>query len=351
MPASWLASPNISAPRPLQVNTRAPAASWPERRSDRSSPAVAASRTWNWTTAPTGTSAATASEPASRSAPSRPRMRKSPRPKSNVCSSTTITAQQSLGGERPLDRVERGHGFHEAVEGGTDASSRITWRSALVTVKGCPIGRQPCETTVAGDTDGSSRRPTAPCETTRDPTSRRLPPGPRAAEAMPPITGQARIDGADHGQQVLDRGRERVRHQHERSGALQFVQGETVEPPTLLGGLGGDVQRGGAPAEPGGPERDARALLHAAPSGQDAPGSGADQHIGVEDGLHGRGHVLERAGAITGHEQDRYVRRPTEALTDIAHDLADRAGGDRMLGQRRGEGHVSLRRRRAVAAA
>ena len=111
------------------------------------------------------------------------------------------------------------------------------------------------------------------------------------------------------------------------------------------------MQRGDAAAEAGGPERDTRALLDAAPSGQDAPGSGADQRIGVEDGLHGRGHVLERAGAITGHEQDRYVRRPTQALTDIAHDLADRTGGDRVLGQRRGERHVSLRRHRAVAAA
>ena len=48
-----------------------------------------------------------------------------------------------------------------------------------VTVKGWPIGRQPCETTVDGVAAPSSTSPTAPCVATRPPMTSRLPPGPR----------------------------------------------------------------------------------------------------------------------------------------------------------------------------
>ena len=84
-PASWSGSENSRDPRPLQVNSSAPAARRPPRAVDsrsrvrrRSSSAESASRTWNCTVRPTSTPSPTAMAPESGSAPATPRIRKSP---------------------------------------------------------------------------------------------------------------------------------------------------------------------------------------------------------------------------------------------------------------------------------
>ena len=59
-------------------------------------------------------------------------------------------------------------------------------RSARVTVRGCPIGRQPCETTDRTGTSSESNTATAPRLVTRASHMRRLPPGPVADDAIPP---------------------------------------------------------------------------------------------------------------------------------------------------------------------
>ena len=65
----------------------------------------------------------------------------------------------------------------------------MMFRSALVTTKGRPIGRQPCETTVRSRTGPLTWKATAPSANVCGPKSRRLSPGSAAPLAMPPTTG------------------------------------------------------------------------------------------------------------------------------------------------------------------
>src|SRR4051794_20673993 len=61
-------------------------------------------------------------------------------------------------------------------------------RSDLVTIIGSPTGRHPCDTSGTTTRSGSSTTPTAPSSYTRSSSTSRFPPGPRAADARPPIT-------------------------------------------------------------------------------------------------------------------------------------------------------------------
>src|SRR5688500_14739141 len=65
----------------------------------------------------------------------------------------------------------------------------MTLRSAFVTTYGLPMERHPCDTTERTRTPGPSQAPTAPDVVTRSSSTSRLPPGPRAADAMPPYPG------------------------------------------------------------------------------------------------------------------------------------------------------------------
>lgn len=84
--ASWSATPNIRRPRALHVNNSAPtgrpgsSAAARSTEARRSVEAPAASRTWNCTVAPTSTTSPTWIAPVEGSAPSKPRMMKSPGP-------------------------------------------------------------------------------------------------------------------------------------------------------------------------------------------------------------------------------------------------------------------------------
>ena len=60
-----------------------------------------------------------------------------------------------------------------------------------------------------------------------------------------------------------------------------------------------------------------------------------------QDGLHGPDDVLERAGHRRGGEEHGEVGLRRHDLEDLAQRLAGRLGGDRVLGEGGGEGHVS----------
>jgi hypothetical protein len=194
-PASWSGSVNIRDPRPLQVNSRAPAAgrpprtvfSWARMRR-RSSSAEWASRTWNCTVWPTSTSSPTAMAPDSESAPRMPRTRKSPWPGSSAWYSLMTRPRCAPWASSSLSRSGSVvASCCRRVSGGRPPSSRIRWPSARVTVYGSPSGRQPWAT--RGCTSARARwAPTAPLERTWPSRNslvsrRRSPP-----LAMPPMT-------------------------------------------------------------------------------------------------------------------------------------------------------------------
>ena len=95
------------------------------------------------------------------------------------------------------------------------------------------------------------------------------------------------------------------------------------------------------PGEPPGPQGDAGPLLDPVTTGQDAAGRGADERLGIEQGLHRGGHVLERAHVVAGHEEDGDVGPvAAEHLADRPDHVADGGGRHPVLGERGGVGHV-----------
>ncbi len=187
---SWCGWPNRRVPRPLQVKTRAASARCAATSAWRSSSAVAASRRWNCTVVPTSMGSATAMAPEDRSAPTTLRTRKSPRPNCSLCSSMTRPRCRP-----PVSRRTTSSSLSESrawantcSRAGRPASSYSRLCSALVTTRGSPKGRHPWDTRVATSAPGPRNTPTAPPVRTRVPSARRFPPGPRAADAMPPTT-------------------------------------------------------------------------------------------------------------------------------------------------------------------
>ncbi len=191
--ASWSGTPKSRLPRPLQVNSRAPApdrlpAGEAARRSARrSSSAAAASRTWNCTVCPTCSWSPTASAPVSRSAPIRLRTRKSPREKSARCSSTTTPRWRPAWRSARSSSLAASDSSRSRSSAGRPASSWTKLPSARVTTSGCPTGRQPWDTTVSTPIP-SRKTPTAPWATIRASSTSRFAPGRVAADARPPTT-------------------------------------------------------------------------------------------------------------------------------------------------------------------
>ena len=91
-----------------------------------------------------------------------------------------------------------------------------------------------------------------------------------------------------------------------------------------------------------GPERRARSCSSTSwPPRQQRHRGGADQGARPQHRVHGADHVLERAGHRGGGEQHGEVGLGRHRLEDLAEHLAGGLGGDRVLGEGGGEGHVS----------
>ena len=192
-------------------------------------------------------------------------------------------------------------------------------------MNGWPIGRQPCDTTVDGRDRAVEQQPDGAVVVTRPSSTRRLPPGPRAADAMPPITGSSgwtpcspsrrssagNVNGSarsTHGPRPRRRRREGRRHASPRSC------------------LGSDVHRRDRPPAAAPPT--ARRRVGPRPRGRRpgprqrcAPMSTAGSRSVCDRG----GHVLERADVRRRSRRGPRRRAVRRAVRRLADDLADRA--------------------------
>ena len=185
-PASWSGSPKRLRPRPLHVNSSA--AGRRRRSAARAGPRRRPPRRGRGT-APSGR----------RRRARRPRSHRSPGRRRPRCAPGSRRVRSRPGARRPRSRAG-GRAHERAVllrrprtrspardrSRACPASSSTKFRSPRVTTKGSPIGRQPCDTTVRTGTPRGT--PAAPVRVTRSSSTRRLPPGPRAADAAPPTT-------------------------------------------------------------------------------------------------------------------------------------------------------------------
>ena len=189
--ASWSGSPKKRAPRPLQVNTRAPS-----RRARREElPQVLVGRRGVADLELHGRAdldqSPTAIAPTSRSAPRTLRIRKSPRLKSALCSSTTrprcrpfeASARSSGGsGAHALDQpVERGLAAElvEDVALGLGDGERLADRAAA-------LGDDRARSARAGSSEHADRAVGDDLVVEHQPVAARA----RAADAMPPMTAR-----------------------------------------------------------------------------------------------------------------------------------------------------------------
>src|SRR5512132_2204399 len=192
--ASWSGSPKKPRPRPLQENSSTPRACQPvtgASSSSRSSWAEAASRTWNCSVWPTSTLSATAIEPVSGSAPSRPLTRKSPRSKLALCSSMTWPTWRPPPRSSSCScRSRLARSWRSRSTAGRPPSSWTMLPSPRVTANGEPTGRQPWLTTARMSTGPMRATPAAPLSSTSVPLTRRCLPGSSAPDTIPPTTGR-----------------------------------------------------------------------------------------------------------------------------------------------------------------
>src|SRR5829696_1245047 len=192
--ASWSGSPKKPRPRPLQENNSTPRGrhrATGVSSSSRSSSAASASRTWNWRVWPIATLSATAIEPVSGSAPSRPLTRKSPRSKLALCSSMTWPTWRPPPRSSSCSCWSRPASiWRSRSTAGRPPSSWTMLPSPRVTANGEPTGRQPWLTTARMSTGPTRATPTAPPSSSSVPLSRRCRPASLAPETIPPSTGR-----------------------------------------------------------------------------------------------------------------------------------------------------------------
>ena len=289
----------------------------------------------------------TARAPACRSAPMTFRTRKSPRSKRSRCSSITRPRGgfPSPGGPSPL-RTSRGAPGPRAAptrDGLPAPRSRCARTSSPR--GGHQKGRQPWETTVSIPTPGPRITPTAPEVITCRPAASRLPPGPRAPEAIPPMTGRpgwrdsissrncstgscrdlpsgAGPSGRRGSPWAIPRGRSR-RGSSRRSPAGKGALGDRV--------AGGEERRRPWISRPR--DVDPRRI----------PWRAAEENQGVQHLGHDPEGVLESTGMRGGDEDHSQVRAWAEALQDRAGHLPYGVCGDGILAYGCGKGHPTAR--------
>ena len=104
-------------------------------------------------------------------------------------------------------------------------------------------------------------------------------------------------------------------------------------------------------AEARGPQRHGGTLLDLAGAARDRHRGHAHEHPRVEGGSHGGADVLEGAPVSVGDEDHGDIgSAAAEGLEDVADHLAGGVGGERVLGERRSEGHARTVSRREGAA-
>ena len=132
--------------------------------------------------------------PVAWSAPSTLRTRKSPRPKSAWCSSTTTPRCSPARSERAvlLARLRSRSPRRRSRAGLPPELLDPVALGHASPRSGCPIGRQPWDTTVRTVDPVEEHADRAASDATRPSSTSRLPPGPRAADARPPITCERR---------------------------------------------------------------------------------------------------------------------------------------------------------------
>src|SRR5829696_5646864 len=172
-----------------------PSSPWAKKPAIGAASVAAATRsascTWNWRVWPTSTLSATAIEPVSGSAPSRPLTRKSPRSKLALCSSMTWPTWRPPPRSSSCSCWSRPASiWRSRSTAGRPPSSWTMLPSPRVTANGEPTGRQPWLTTARMSTGPTRATPTAPPSSSSVPLSRRCRPASLAPETIPPSTGR-----------------------------------------------------------------------------------------------------------------------------------------------------------------
>ena len=216
-------------------------------------------------------------------------------------------------------------------------------------MSGAPIGRQPCDTTRADvrfrtddDPDGPrGRHSTVEHEAV---AARALRGRGHASD-----DGDVGTVGGERVEQVADRHAERVGEEEQRAVRCTVGEGRRGQPRVsvveVVDGDGRQIDRHlVAPARR--EHRHRRGLFSLVRTREHRHCGRAEQRARSKQRAHRRGDVLEHAhvrrGHEHGHEVDGFVGLEPELIEQVADDLAGRVGRQRMLRQRRGEGHGTL---------
>ena len=140
------------------------------------------------------------------------------------------------------------------------------------------------------------------------------------------MTGRSGSTAPERRQEVTDRERERVGEEDQRAGrgsSTSSSRPANTQPSSEV--VGSDVHRSGRPGEPAGPQGHAGPVLHAAAAGQHARRRWPPMNAArVEERLHRRGHVVQRADVVAGDEEDGDVGPGAASARPPPDDLADR---------------------------
>ena len=220
---------------------------------------------------------------------------------------------------------------------GRPPSSRSRLSVAAVTVNGWPIGRHPCDTTVAGLEAASSSTPTAPSVTSRPPITSRLRPGPRAADAKPPMTaspGWSSANPARNSSAGNENGSASSSIESTGGGPLRV---EPDDPHGVAIGLGAQVEGRDQAGEPSRPQHQAGFVLDSLGSAEDRRAARSDEGRRSDQGLDARCDLVGRREMFGREEQHGQVGLRPGPLEHLTHHLADRGASVGMAREGGGE--------------